>query len=328
MIVSERIVVDDNNIDSIRQRHPEGLHFVVGDTHGEKETLKALMSKISFDSTKDHVYFVGDYNEGGFPEELLKYMALYYQEDYDKPGFHMIRGNHERELHPLYALPNLPDVIVLRGAFLNFYIVHAGMVSLAYEAINEDMNSHPEKKVYAYSLEEYCTGYDAPLRQLTWSRHGLYSQNSHWLKHRWPTTEELHKNHACVIHGHSPYCFFVNNNSSYGDKNLFWEKQHVWFSEDLCSYNVDSNIKGRYANGEMYRGLSCICLEVCDTIASQNRGMLTIEGICGAENGVFSAALCPGMSVEKEGDIYKILNAKPEMKTITVDPSGKIWMFD
>ena len=56
--------------------------------------------------------------------------------------------------------------------------------------------------------------------------------------------------------------------------------------------------------------------------------MLTIEAIYGAENGVFSATYCPGMSVDKEEDIYRILNVKPEMKTITVDPSGKIWMFE
>ena len=286
------------------------------------------MSKIAFDSTKDHVYFVGDYNAGGSPEALLRYMALYYQEDYEKPGFHMIRGNHERELYPIYALPNLPDVIVIRGDVLNFYIVHAGMVSLAYEAINEDMDNHPEEKIFAYNLDEYCAGSDAPLRQLVWSKNGLYSQNSHWLKQKWPATADLRKGHACIIHGHTPYCYFVNDHSNYGDINLFWEKQHIWFSEDLCSYNIDSNIKGRYIEGETYRGITCLCLEVCDQIALKKQGLLTIEGIRETENGVFSVEYIPGISEDTEGDIHTILNAKPKMKTITVDRSEKVWILD
>ena len=142
--MSDRVITcDDNNIKLIRDKHPEGLHFVAGDTHGELPTLMALMEKIEFDPHKDHVYFVGDYSGGGDPYSLLGYMSGYFQPDYERPGFHLIRGNHERELYPVYPLENLPDIIVIRGRQLNYYIVHAGMVSGAFHLINEDMAKCP-----------------------------------------------------------------------------------------------------------------------------------------------------------------------------------------
>ena len=61
MDLTERTVVNDgNNIDWLRSRYPGGLHLVVGDTHGQAATLKALMDTVKFDPEKDHVYFVGD----------------------------------------------------------------------------------------------------------------------------------------------------------------------------------------------------------------------------------------------------------------------------
>lgn len=45
--MSTRIITcNDENIEVIRNKHPNGLHFVVGDTHGECRTLKDLMEKI------------------------------------------------------------------------------------------------------------------------------------------------------------------------------------------------------------------------------------------------------------------------------------------
>ena len=106
---------EDDNILQLRSRYPEGLHFVVGDLHGEVKTLMDLMSKIQFDAEKDHVYFIGDYSSGGNETALLSYLSRYYQADTDIPGFHLIRGNHERELSLSYPLENLPDLYVVRG---------------------------------------------------------------------------------------------------------------------------------------------------------------------------------------------------------------------
>ena len=166
---------DDNNIGTLREAFPDGLHFVIGDTHGEAETLRALLEKIRFDPAKDHAFFVGDYNAGGYPTMLLSYIARHYQADCSVPGFHLIRGNHERELCPEYALENLPDIIVWRGRQLNYYIAHAGMVSDALRLMAEDIGQD-DRITHAYRLDKSCAEYDAPLRQIVWSRRGLYSQ--------------------------------------------------------------------------------------------------------------------------------------------------------
>ena len=134
-----RFVSDDDSIHEIREQYPEGLHFVVGDVHGEAPTLRELMKKIAFIPDKDHVFFVGDYNGGGSPHALLEYISLYYQEDFTKPGFHLIRGNHEWELGPLYPLDNLPDILVYKGEQMNYFITHAGMVARAFHQRDQDI---------------------------------------------------------------------------------------------------------------------------------------------------------------------------------------------
>lgn len=317
--LEERIITkNDDNIDELRRRYPGGLHFAVGDVHDEVSTLMKLMEKIKFNPDKDHVYFVGDYNGGGNTFELLRYMADYFQADFNAPGFHMIRGNHERELYPVYMLENLPDIIVIRGKKLVFYIVHAGMVSSAFELISDDIAKEPDKTVYAYRLEDNTCEFNAPLRQIVWSMRGLYSQNSHWRV--WPREEELISRNACIIHGHSPYCFFKEaDRFTYGSDNLFWQKQHMWFCSELRSFNIDSNVKGRYQNGESYRGLSCICMEVYDELAAKNDGKLTADLVYEAENGIFGVELDYSMPVKEGGSPDRILGASVEMKTIGVE---------
>ena len=317
--IAERVVTKkDDNIHELRARFPNGLHFVVGDLHGEVRTLRKLMNKIEFDPYKDHVYFVGDYNEGGNVTALLNYMSEYYQENNNVPGFHMIRGNHERELWPVFPLDNIPDILVVRGRKLVFYIVHAGMVSIAFDLINEDMKENPNRKVYAYRLANNTCCEDAPLRQIVWSRKGLYSQHSHW--HVWPNEKQLIEHNACIIHGHSPYCFFKHpDRFSYGDDNLFWHYQHVWYCKELRSFNIDSNAKGRHEHGETYRGLACICLEVYDELAEGNDGSLTTDLILNAENGLFGAELEYSGWTNEIKSPDRILNATPEMKTICFD---------
>ena len=314
--LDERIISKaDNNIKDLRMQFPDGLHFVVGDVHGEVCTLKKLMEKIELNPNLDHVYFVGDYNGGGSVNALLNYMSVYYQSDYNIPGFHMIRGNHERELYPLYTLDNLPDIIVIRGKTLVFYIVHAGMVSTVFDLINEDMDKNPGRQVLAYKLEDNTCCYDAPLRQVVWSLRGLYSQRSRW--HVWPDEGKLKERNACIIHGHTPYCFFKKTDSfTYGDDNLFWKNQHVWFSSELRSFDIDSNVKGRCENGETYRGLTCICLEVYDELAAANDGLLKTDLLYEAEEGSVGVELEYSGWIEEHETPETILRANPEMKTI------------
>ncbi|MBR2868839.1 MAG: metallophosphoesterase [Clostridia bacterium] len=307
----------DDNIEELRAKYPDGLHFVVGDTHGQAETLRLLMEKIRFDPQKDHVFFIGDYNGGGRTDYLLSYIAEYYSENVDDPGFHLIRGNHERELCPWYSLENLPDIMVLRGKVLDYYLVHSGMISSAMKLISRDMAENPGKKAYSYKLDENSTSYHSPLKLIVWSRNGLYSRR---IRRWWPTEEELSENRACIIHGHAPYCFFMHEDYiSYGDNCLFWQKQHIFFSESLQSFNIDSNVKGRYKNNETYRGLSCVCIEVIEEIAAQNEGKLTFDGVRSAENFVFSEEHTPVVMPTCGADIARILSARPEMKTISVD---------
>ena len=312
------IVVKDDNIDALRERFPNGLHFVVGDVHGDVGTLQKLMEKIRFNPALDHVFFVGDYNSGGDVTALLCYMSEYYQADYETPGFHMIRGNHERELFPVYTLENLPDILVVRGKKLNFYIVHAGMVSSAFDLINEDLDSDPDRKVYAYQLEDDTCSFNAPLRQLVWSMRGLYSQRSRWRV--WPDEARLAAHNACIIHGHTPYCFLKKpDRFTYGYDNLFWENQHIWFSAELHSFNIDSNIKGRYENGEGYRGLSCLCMEVYDELAAARDGQLTTALLREAENGVFGVKADYWRKTQTHKSPDRILNAAPQMKVIGLE---------
>lgn len=319
---NERIVVSDNsNIDDLRNRYPGGLRLVVGDTHGQADTLKALMNAVKFDPDKDHVYFVGDYNGEGNVQALLEYMARYFQADYSRPGFHMIRGNHERELWPVYEMENLPDILVLREKHMNYYIAHAGMVAPAFDLINADMAGQPDRTVFAYRLDSRLVREDGLLRQVIWSRNGLYSQRSYW--RNWPSEENLARNRACIIHGHSPYCFFVKEKYfTYGHENLFWKNQHIFFAQDLQSFNVDANVKGRYANGECHRSLSCVCLEILEEIAAENQGRLTLEGVKNAPNFVFSADLTYGLPPWGGADVCAITDALPEAAFITLDARG------
>ena len=316
------VCTEGGGIAGLRKRYPQGLHFVVGDTHGEAETLKELMRKIAFCPDTDHAYFVGDYSGGGFTLALLEYLSTCYQADCEVPGFHLIRGNHERELDPLYPLPNLPDILVLRGGCLNYFIVHAGMENSAFRLIAGDMAENPEKKVFAYRLDESCTETGVPLRQIVWSRKGLYTQRPEG--GIWPPTDELRKHRACIIHGHTPYCFLVGADLPYGDVSLFWEKEHIWFSEDLCSFNIDANIKGRYEAGGSWRGLACLCLEALEETALRNGSVLTADGILRGENGVFAVPFSPVSFMDvQEGDPALLLKARSDMKTITMDPAGR-----
>ena len=111
----------------------------------------------------------------------------------------------------------------------------------------------------------------------------------------------------------------MNDRFGYGDYSLFWENQKIWFSEDLCSFDIDSNVKGRVECGETYRGLACVCLEALDEISEANNGYLTISAIRAAPNFVFSVPLEPRWYYEQRGDISRVLEARPRMKRILLD---------
>ena len=313
----------DDNITQLRARYPDGLHFVVGDTHGAGLTLQNLLRKICFDPAKDHVYFVGDYNGGGNVQALMKVLAEHYEADYSKPGFHLIRGNHERWCGPYYPLENLPDILVVRGKVMNYFIVHAGMLANAFDLIRQDMAAHPEQEVFAYRLSYECVqAKDSVLYELLWSRSGLYDKKNQGI--RWAAKSALDPERACILHGHAPFSYFKHGDVfSYGGydhpTNLYWANQHIWFCEEMHSFNLDSDIKGKNKHGETYRGLTALCLEVCGEAAAQNGGILTADGIRKAENCAFGVPLDITHMPYENCDLSRILNARPEMKTITLD---------
>lgn len=233
----------------------------------------------------------------------------------------LLRGNHERELWPLYELANLPDILVLKGQNITFYLTHAGMIQEAFDMINMDIKNSPEAYCQAYALDNNITCYDAPFRQIIWSRRGLYSQRSRY--HVWPSEESLRAAKACIIHGHTPFSQLKQGHYfSYGDKMLLWEKQRVWFAEDLQSFDIDSNVKGKFDADDPYRGLSCVCLEIVDEIASKNNGFLTRKAIRESDNFVFAAPYTPNGFFAYNADLSPILKAKPEMKRIVLAADG------
>jgi len=317
------LCIDDGGIEELRRGYPDGLHFAVGDLHGEAATLMALIDKIHFDPARDHVYFVGDYNSGGNPRALLSYLSQYYSADLSKPGFHMIRGNHERELFPDYPLENLPDVIVHRGRVMVYYIAHAGMVSGAFRLINADIAANPGKSDYAYAIDESCAAYGAQFRDMVWSARGLYWRGSG--RCLWPDEYDLYESRACIIHGHTPYSFMRKGSRLlYGGKTLFFERQRAFFSEDLQSFDIDSNVKGRFEEaGDTYRGLTCVCLEALDEIAEPECGRLTLDALCEGSGYIYGAEYTRGASAVPYGDTAVITRAKPEMKTIRMGSAGK-----
>lgn len=320
--------IEDNNIDILREKYPDGLHFVVGDTHGQIEALMDLMQKIRFDSSKDYVYFVGDYNAGGNVRRLINYLSKYFVTDYNAPGFHLIRGNHEREsfLCPVFPLKNLPDIFVVRGENTNFFIAHAGMVIEAFDLIISDMHKNIEDKVLAYRIEDELALHGNLLRQIVWSKDGLYSRK--WNSLIWPSEEKLITNNALIIHGHTPYFFLKKGQKvSYGDRNLFWKMQHICYSEDLRSFNIDSNAKGRFDTGATYSGLSCICLEVIDKLSESDKFLKT-ETIRNAPNFVFGTKCRRSFERARENFADNLLNAKLQMKTIGLDEEGILRLFD
>lgn len=67
----------------------QGRDFVVGDIHGCFGMLKEKLLEISFDSSKDRLFSVGDLvDRGEQSEQCVKWL--------NKPWFHAVRGNHEQ----------------------------------------------------------------------------------------------------------------------------------------------------------------------------------------------------------------------------------------
>ncbi len=70
-------------------RNMHGRDFVVGDVHGCFETLRSLLHRVSFDPTKDRLFFTGDLvDRGPRSMEALEWL--------EKTWVHAVRGNHEQ----------------------------------------------------------------------------------------------------------------------------------------------------------------------------------------------------------------------------------------
>lgn len=68
------------------------MHYVIGDVHGQLESLKGLLDKISYNKEEDVLYFVGDYIDWG-PDSMgtIKYIM-----ELQKEGqVFCCLGNHE-----------------------------------------------------------------------------------------------------------------------------------------------------------------------------------------------------------------------------------------
>lgn len=280
------IVIDDNNIDELRNKYSGGLHFVVGDLHKCWQTLDALLQKIKYNPDKDHIYFLGDYYGGDNEidiDNLLKYLSNNFQEDYTKPGFHLILGNHE---YMEKALANLPDIIVLRMNKHNFYMAHASFYNKVIDIIYDDMEQNSSQKVFSYKIDRTISSNEEKGSErykcwrMKWSAKGTFvpENQNEFNQNTGQSVDEK----ACIIHGHTPFFFFDANDAEkkYGNNSLFWENQKIWFSEDMRSFNIDSNIKGEK---DSRRALSCLCLEVLDDM-----DMITKKKILRNPNGVFS----------------------------------------
>ncbi|MCU1762147.1 metallophosphoesterase [Pseudomonas sp. 14P_8.1_Bac3] len=66
-----------------------GRDFVVGDIHGQFDTLRMLMSQVEFDTDNDRLFAVGDLiDRGAQSEQVVDWLAMSW--------FHSVRGNHEQ----------------------------------------------------------------------------------------------------------------------------------------------------------------------------------------------------------------------------------------
>ncbi|WP_454863074.1 metallophosphoesterase [Pseudomonas hormoni] len=66
-----------------------GRDFVVGDIHGQFDTLRTLMSQVQFDTDNDRLFAVGDLvDRGAQSEQVVDWLG--------KSWFHSVRGNHEQ----------------------------------------------------------------------------------------------------------------------------------------------------------------------------------------------------------------------------------------
>ncbi|WP_447890194.1 metallophosphoesterase [Pseudomonas hormoni] len=66
-----------------------GRDFVVGDVHGQFDTLRTLMAQVQFDADNDRLFAVGDLiDRGPQSEKVVDWL--------ERTWFHSVRGNHEQ----------------------------------------------------------------------------------------------------------------------------------------------------------------------------------------------------------------------------------------
>ena len=71
------------------EQNTTGRDFVVGDVHGQFDTLAGLLAQVDFNTDTDRLFSVGDLiDRGPQSEQAVEWIA--------QPWFHAVRGNHEQ----------------------------------------------------------------------------------------------------------------------------------------------------------------------------------------------------------------------------------------
>ncbi len=73
---------------------PKGSSIVIGDLHGDLESLHSILKKSKFDGNKDYLIFLGDYGDRGLYSAEVYYVVLKLKQKFPEKVI-LLRGNHE-----------------------------------------------------------------------------------------------------------------------------------------------------------------------------------------------------------------------------------------
>lgn len=318
---------------------------MVGDTHGCGKTVEKLIKQIGFDSEKDHVYFLGDYygaSDGDDHINLLLYLNQYYEPDLSKPGFHLLRGNHEwgnkytvflRDVWENIKISKLPDVVVLNVNGKQYVLSHAGMHKDVWTVIKNDTIKLPKE----YQLDtDWRNGlnlgrkyYEAIVFTTKNGEINYYDKSSSECAEYWPKF----KNDANVyfIHGHFP---LTKDNIEDNDKYNYnyKKKDYIRYNELRHAINIDAGAKKIDCEE---RKLMCICLEELPEENLKNNNIPKPEDI--------SNSKLSDLSNEKKGGVYfvkyeqgsakiekypKYLDFSYSLRNLKLNNNNKVEIYD
>ncbi len=250
-------------------------HYVIGDTHGKYALVEKLIEKLKetkkFNPQEDFVYFLGDYfgakrNNNTDSVKLMEVLNNDYEPDLKKPGFHLLKGNHEwcshfrdhlKEVYGDIVIAALPDIVVLRLSGYTFCLSHAGMNNEIWKKIKQQL---PEEGAAEFFLNDK----NLPCFIDVVDERG---QNGHTFKDKskeipaeyWPKDIE----NTYFFHGHLPTTKPLSDIKGYGVycyKNLTNDTDHgiVSFNPLRNALNIDTGAHGRY---NFPPTIACVCLE-------------------------------------------------------------------